>query len=93
MLYAWILSTKDKLGMAELNKMEEAITSWSLNEGRDSFKDHKTYCLRDWTDAWQCHYKSPQISRVGANLSRSILGAGPIAPVGIHSELNDLSSS
>ena len=36
-----------KLGMAELNKMEEAVTSWSLNEGHDSFKDHKTYCLRD----------------------------------------------
>ena len=30
------------LGMAELNKMEEAVTSWSLNEGQDSFKDHKT---------------------------------------------------
>ena len=46
MLYAWILSTKDKLGMAELNKMEEAITSWSLNEGQGNVKDHKTYCLR-----------------------------------------------
>ena len=41
-----------KLGMAELNKMEEAIISWSLNEGRDNFKDHKTYCLRDLTDTW-----------------------------------------
>ena len=79
--------------MAELNKMEEAITSWSLNEGQDSFKDHKTYCLRDWTDAWQWHCKSPQISRFVANLSGSILGAGPIAPAGIRSELDDLSSS
>ena len=40
-----------KGGMAVLNKMEEAVTSWSVNEGRDSFKDHKTYCLRNWTDA------------------------------------------
>ena len=38
-----------ELGIAELDKMEEAVTSWSLNEDCDSFKDHKTYCLRDWT--------------------------------------------
>ena len=41
-----------KLGMADLNKMQAAITSWFLNEDRDSFKDHETCCLRNWTDAW-----------------------------------------
>ena len=49
-----------KLGMADLNNMEEAVTSWSLNEGCDSFKGHKTYCLRDWTGAWQWHAANPQ---------------------------------
>ena len=82
-----------KLRMAELNKMQEAITSWSLNEGQDSFKDHKTYCLRDWEDAWWWHCKSPKILHFGADLSGSILGAGPIAPTGVHNKLDCLSSS
>ena len=30
-----------KLGMAKLNKMEEAVTSWSLNEGQTVLKSTK----------------------------------------------------
>ena len=55
-----------KLGMADLNKMQEAVTSWFLNEGRDSFKDHETYCLRNGTDAWQWHTANPPSFRVWA---------------------------
>ena len=59
-----------KLGMAQfLKKMEEAVSSWSLKEGRDSFKEEKEYCLRDWTDAWQWHAANPPRLRVLAQTS------------------------
>ena len=53
-----------KSGMAELNKMEEAVNSSSLNEDRDSLKNHKTSCLRNWTDTWQWHTANPPRFRV-----------------------------
>ena len=83
-----------KLGMTDLNKMQKAGTSWFLNEGRDSFKDHEIYCLRNGTDAWQWYTANlPSFRVIGANLSGSILGAGSIAPSGVCSELDDRSSS
>ena len=76
-----------KLGMADLNNMEEAVTSWSLNEGRDSFKGRKTYCLRDWTGAWQWHTANPQRFRV---LAQTCPGACPTALARVRSEFGRL---
>ena len=56
-----------KLDMAEfLKKMEETVISCSLKEGRDSFKEENTYCLRDWTDAGEWHTANPPRLRVVA---------------------------